>query len=216
MTERMTKGEREELQALVRQRQKVFNTAAEQRAAELLADFDNQLGSQYAFNDDAVWEKATKEAEHEVEKAKRKIAARCRELGIPERFAPDLELSWYHRGENAVKDRRAELRTMAKTRINALLAKAKVRVATDCLRVSEQITLAGLTSEAALALINGLTPIDAQMPSLSFDEVAGEAEIPPAEQLVTPNAIRQRRFRERQRALRNGEITGQITEGDDQ
>jgi hypothetical protein len=38
------------------------------------------------------------------------------------------------------------------------------------------------------------------MPALSYAAIAGEAEPPVAEQLVTPNALRQRRFRDRQRA----------------
>ena len=41
------------------------------------------------------------------------------------------------------------------------------------------------------------------MPGLSFAEVASEAEPPATEQLITPNALRQRRYRERQTALRN-------------
>ena len=41
------------------------------------------------------------------------------------------------------------------------------------------------------------------MRPLSFAAIAGEADPPIAEQLVTPNALRQRRFRERQRALRD-------------
>ena len=35
----MTKGEREEFQRLVRQREKVLKSAAKQRSSELLADF---------------------------------------------------------------------------------------------------------------------------------------------------------------------------------
>ena len=35
----------------------------------------------------------------------------------------------------------------------------------------------------------------------------GEANPPLIEQLVTPNALRQRRFRERQQALRDGDVT---------
>jgi hypothetical protein len=42
------------------------------------------------------------------------------------------------------------------------------------------------------------------MPRLSFAEIAGEAEPPVAEQLVSPNALRQRRFREKQALRRNG------------
>jgi hypothetical protein len=47
------------------------------------------------------------------------------------------------------------------------------------------------------------------MPRLTFAEVAGEAEPPVAEQLVSPNALRQRRYRERQKALRDADsVTG--------
>ena len=38
----MPKGEREDLQRLVRQREKVLKSAAEQRSSELIADFENQ------------------------------------------------------------------------------------------------------------------------------------------------------------------------------
>ena len=45
------------------------------------------------------------------------------------------------------------------------------------------------------------------MPALSYAEIAGEAEPPIAEQLVSPNALRQQRYRERQKALRNASVT---------
>jgi hypothetical protein len=60
--------------------------------------------------------------------------------------------------------------------------------------------LAGLTSDAAREFIEKLPGIETLMPRLSFADVAGEAEPPIAEQLVSPNALRQRRHRERQRA----------------
>ena len=44
----MTRAEREDLQRLVRQREKVLRSAAKQRSAELLADFENQMGSEYS------------------------------------------------------------------------------------------------------------------------------------------------------------------------
>jgi hypothetical protein len=51
----MTKGEREDLQRLVRQREKVLKSAAKQRSADLLADFENQMGQEYSFDQDEVW-----------------------------------------------------------------------------------------------------------------------------------------------------------------
>jgi hypothetical protein len=206
-TAMMTKGEREDLQRLVRQREKVLKSAAKQRSAELLADFENQMGQQYSFDQDEVWAQATKVAEHEVQKAQKLVAARCRELGIPDRFAPSLSLQWHHRGYgNALKERRAELRTMAESTIEAIERKATTEIEMSCLQAQEKIAIAGLSSDAARHFIEKLPSIDTLMPRLSFAEVAGEAEPPIAEQLVSPNALRQRRFREKQAALRrNGE-----------
>ena len=201
----MTKSEREDLQRLVRQREKVLKSTAKQRSKELIADFENQMGQEYSFDQDETWNKAAAAANREVQKAKKLVAARCRELGIPERFAPSLSLDWHHRGYgNAVKERRDELRRMAVTRAEAIEQKAVVEIEVSCLQAQEQIALAGLTSEAAKGFIDRLPAIETLMPTLSFAEIAGEADPPAAEQLVSPNALRQRRHRERQRALRNG------------
>ena len=102
--------------------------AAKQRSAELLADFENQMGQEYRFDEDEVWEKATKAAEREVAKAQAQVAARCRELGIPDRFAPALSLDWHDRGyDNLLEKRRDELRRMAQTQIEAIEAEGDRR-----------------------------------------------------------------------------------------
>jgi len=205
----MTKHEREDLQRLVRQREKVLKSAAKQRSAELIADFENQMGQEFSFDQDEVWERATKIAQAALAKANEQIAARCHEIGIPKRFAPGLDLSWYGRRENATKQRRDELRKMAETRVEAIERKAITEIELSCLAAQEQIALSGLTTEAARQFVEALPKIEALMPRLTFAEVAGEAEPPVAEQLVSPNALRQRRYRERQKALRDaGSVTG--------
>jgi hypothetical protein len=200
----MSKSEREDLQRLVRQREKVLKSAAKQRSAELLADFENQMGSEFSFDDDATWAKAANDAKHEVAKVQRIIAQRCRELGIPDRFAPNLEIRWRARGyDNLIDKRKAELRRMATTQIQAIEQKVITDIEINCLAAQEAIALAGLTSEAARGFIEKLPSIETLMPALSYAEVAGEADPPVAEQLVSPNAVRQRRYRERQQALRD-------------
>jgi hypothetical protein len=204
----MTKGEREDLQRLVRQREKVLKSATKQRSAELLADFENQMGSEFSFDDDATWAKAANEAKHEVAKAQRIIAQRCRELGIPDRFAPSLEIRWRARGyDNLIDKRKAELRRMATTQIQAIEQKAITDIEINCLTAQEAIALAGLTSEAARGFIEKLPSIETLMPALSYAEVAGEADPPVVEQLISPNALRQRRHRERLALQRNGSVT---------
>ena len=146
----MSKGEREDLQRLIRQREKVLTSAAKQRSAELLADFENQMGARVRFRPGRSLGTGDQSAEREVAKAQKLVAARCRKLGIPDQFAPSLELAWHHRGYgNLVARRRAELRTMAKSRIEAIERKAITDIEVNCLAAREQIALAGLTSAAA-------------------------------------------------------------------
>jgi hypothetical protein len=201
----LSKSEKEDLQRLVRQREKVLKSAAAQRSAELLADFENQMGQQYRPVDDKVFERAAKEAEQTVEKANRTIAARCRELGIPAGFAPEAEFRWHRRGyDNMFEGRKKELRNMAMTRIAAIEAKAVTMIEMSCLQAQTEIATASLTSDKARALIDKLPPVETMMPMLSYQEIAGEADPPVAKQLVSSNALRQRRFREKQRVTSQG------------
>jgi hypothetical protein len=216
----MTRAERENLQRLVKQREKVLKSAAKQRSVELIADFENQMGSEYSFDQDETWAKVEQAADREVKKAQALIGARCRELGIPDRFAPNLELVWRHRGyDNLIPKRRAELRRMAQTQIAAIEQKAFVEIEVSCLDAQTKLALDGCTSEMARTFVESLPAIDTLMPRLSYSAIAGEADPPVVEQLLTPNALRQRRFREHQRALRNGATAlpnGAVTPSDDE
>jgi len=92
---------------------------------------------------------------------------------------------------------------MAQTQIAAIEAKAITQIEVSCLNAQTQLALAGLSSEAARGFIDKLPAIEKLMPKLTFAEVAGEADPPIAEQLISSNALRQRRYRERQKALRD-------------
>ena len=204
----MTKSEREELQRLVRQREKVMKSAAKQRSLELLADFENQISAEYSFDDDAVWAEATRLADIEVKKAQEVVARRCAELGIPRQFAPGLSLGWRHRGyNNMLNARRTELRTAAKAHVAALEARAITEIEQASVDAQTQLALAGLSSEAALTFVASLPTVESLMPQLSYQELAGESDPPIVERILTPNAIRQQRYREKQKALRDGEVT---------
>ncbi len=204
----MTKGERDDLQRLVRQREKVLKSNAKLGSKELLADFENEMAAEYAFDDDRVWEQAAKAAEVEVAKAQKRVAARCLELGIPESFAPSLRLSWCNRGyDNLLEKRRKELRRVAESRVEELEQRAVVDIETASVNLQTDIAIAGLTSEIARTFVERLPTVESLMPALSYEELAGEADPPIVEQLVSPNALRQRRFRQRQQALRNADVT---------
>jgi hypothetical protein len=139
---------------------KGLEIGGKQRSAELLADFENQMGSEYSFDQDEVWAKATEAAEREVKKAQAQVAARCRELGIPHRFAPSLTLRWRHQGyDNLIDSRKAELRRMAQTQIAAIERRALVEIESSCLDAQTKLAVAGCTSDAAKAFVDGLPSV---------------------------------------------------------
>jgi hypothetical protein len=74
---------------------------------------------------------------------------------------------------------------MAETHIEAIEAKAIVQIELSCLDAQTQIATSGLTSEVAKRFIESLPAISTLMPALSFAEIAGEADPPIAEQLVS-------------------------------
>lgn len=105
----MTRGERTDLAALIRRREKLMKTAAKQRALELKADFERQISHIFEYDEDETWKAAYAAAEKVVKDSEAMVMQRCRELGIPPEFAPSISVSWYGRGENALNARRIEL-----------------------------------------------------------------------------------------------------------
>lgn len=87
-TDIMTKGEREQLARLIRQREKLAKTTATERAAYLRAAFEVQLDTAYSYTQDETWKRAVANAQDVVAAAQAEIARRSHELGIPKRFAP--------------------------------------------------------------------------------------------------------------------------------
>jgi hypothetical protein len=149
----MTKAERDELIKLVRRREKLAMSDVDRVAAERLADFEQQMASIYAPADDSRWAELHAQAATVVREADAALAERCRELRIPERFRPGLSLGWYERGENASAQRRAELRTVAKTRIDAMAKAAKVEVERQSIAVQTELVASGLSSGEARAFL---------------------------------------------------------------
>ncbi len=167
----MTRAERTDLGALIRRREKLLKTAAKQRALELMADFERKISAVFSYDDDETWKAAYASAEQAVDEAKVVIAQRCRELGIPPEFAPDIDVAWYRRGENAASQRRTELRRVAKTEIDALEAHAKTEI--ERVSVEQQTALIsdGLPSDAAQAFLAQMPTAENLMPVLDIEQI---------------------------------------------
>jgi hypothetical protein len=180
----MTKSEREDLQRLIGQREKVLKQVAAARSAELLADFERQMASIYSYDQDEVWKAATMKAKAVVEEAQQEIAKRCEELGIPGNYAPSVSFSWHGRGENALGERQAELRRVAKSRIAAIEKAALVQTAQEAVMARTEIVASGLMSDGAKRFLGELAPLERPMPPIAITDVqallASEPESPEA------------------------------------
>ncbi len=167
----ISKGEREDLLRLIKQREKTQKSAAAMRSAQLMADFEQQLSARYSFDQGLVWKKAFQTAEAEVKKAADAIAKRVKELGIPAQFAPGLNLFWHGRGENAVAERRGELRRAAKTRIEAIEHEACVQIEMASVAMQTNLLTHGLTSEAAQKFLEQMPSIESLMKGIEVKTI---------------------------------------------
>jgi hypothetical protein len=166
------RSDRDALLKYDRSRTRARKEDAEAYGAHLIAQFEEQLAREYSFDEDATWKAAAAAAEEAVKEAQRKIAERCAALGIPKWAWPELSgVGWYRRGENAVKDRRAELRKVAQSRAAALVKAAKARVERDSIDFQSQLLAGSLSSAAAKELLDTLPAIESLMPPLNIAEL---------------------------------------------
>lgn len=164
--DRMTRTERQELGQLIRKRERVMKAQVAERGAAMLAEFENQIGAIYSFDQDETWAKAMQEAEKAVEEGNKVVAARCKELGIPKEFAPSIAMAWFERGQNMVAARRTELRRMAKTRIAAIEKEAISKIERLSLEAQTEVVANGLVSNAARDFLERMPTLEVLMPSL--------------------------------------------------
>ena len=168
---RMTKAEREDLVRLIKQREKVAKTAAEQRSAAMLAEFEQQVSALHRFDTNEVWTAAVQAAADAAKEANAKIEAEAAKLGIPEEFRPRLRYMWDRRGENEYQGRRAELRRLAKAEIEALEGLARVQIEAQSVQAQTEVIANGLSSDAAVAFLNKLPAIESLMPPLDVTAI---------------------------------------------
>lgn len=174
----MTRHEREGLAKLMRQRERVAKGAAAARSAHLLAEFEAQLDRRYSYNEDEVWGAAATAAKEVVAQAQIAIAKRCEDLGIPRQFAPGLSVGWYDRGRNAMAAERAEMRRLAKRRIEEIEAKARTVIEAASIEAQERLMLGGFTTDAARTYVESLPSVEALMPSVDVAQVQANLASP--------------------------------------
>jgi hypothetical protein len=171
MTTTMQRREREDLEKMSRDRERLAKAAADARAAELKANFEEQMAAQYSWDQDPVWKEAHALAAKATNEAEAAIKAQCAKLGIPPEFAPGLSLGWHGRGENAIKERRSEMRKVAYTRIESMVKDAKTKIGLACCEYRVKLMSGSLQSEEAKAFLESMPTVADLMPKLSLPKI---------------------------------------------
>ncbi len=165
---KLLRQETHDLGMIIKERTKVLEAHAEEQAAACMADFEKKLSAIYKYDQDEVWKAATEEAMKEVERAQEKINARCRKMGIPDDLSPRLVLSWEGRGQMKTEARRAELRRVAKSEIEAMKSSAMTKIRKQGLDLRTQVVSMGLLTAEAQMFLESLAPIEESMTGIDF------------------------------------------------
>lgn len=171
MAEIMTRADRTTLISIAKKRERLAKSEAKARSAQLMADFEQQLDRRYSFDENSVWEAATKLAEAAVADAKQQIANECERLGIPKEMAPSLHMNWYDRGRNATSQQRVEMRRLAGTQIEALQNAAISAIERQSLETQEKIMVGGLSTDDARLFLEAMPSAQDLMPELTMENV---------------------------------------------
>jgi hypothetical protein len=165
------KTERRDLLVVMRQREKVALAEADAYRATLLAQFERKIAAIYLPTDHPVWAEAHAKVKAAEAEATATIRATFRELGIPERWAPRLDVMWSGRGENAAKSRRDELRHVAQAEAERRVKEAQAKIKAPSVAAQERVLAAGLSSEAAQAMLEALPAVAELLPPLEIEGI---------------------------------------------
>lgn len=169
----ITKAERTELAKVVRMQAKVARTDVEHRKAERLAQFEEDLATEYKW-DDERWRTITAEAEQLVKALDAEIASICEANGVRPEFRPGLSLGFYGRGENDCQRRRAELRKVAQTRSEADAQRAKSEIERWAASACTDLIARGLTSSEARLFLDAVPTAEVLLPALELAAIEAE------------------------------------------
>ena len=202
--QQMTNADRQSLIRVARGRARQAEREADMREKTLLAEVQDQLTAEFDAHD-ALWADAVIIAEEAAAKANAHIRVVCADMGIPPKEAPQLRLGFSSRGPSYTdKERRAELRKLAETRLTALKHQAKTVIRANALDAEERLILGGLESSEAKQFFAAMPTVEQLMPPLSLDDLGVKRWQPPedaATQLTTPLTPADRRRRRVLRAI---------------
>lgn len=167
----LSRHETHDLSMIIKERTKVLTRAAEAQAAACMADFERKLEAMFAWDNDETWRKAAGNAQAAVDQVRDIVAEKYEALGIPRIFAPDVGISFTGRGPSALNHRRAEMRSIAKTSVDAMLKAAITTIERQGLDLRTKVVSMGLLSDDARLFLESLAPVEETMRNLDFKEI---------------------------------------------
>jgi hypothetical protein len=172
----VSRAEAHDIGQIIKDRTKVLKAHAEEQAAACLADFERKLATEFKFDQDEVWRKATEKVAEIVHEAQGVIAKRCKELGIPPEFAPTISATWHGRGQNMLASRRSEMRRVALSEIDAMRRAVLTKIERQGLELRTQVVTRSLLTAEAKLFLESFAPIDEAMRELDFADVQRKIE----------------------------------------
>lgn len=170
----LSRKDRDALAVIARQRAKLAKADVKDRSARLRADGEAQLATIFRADDDR-WAAAVSVARDAVADANAAINAHCDTVGIPQEFRPTLGTYFLGRGENGTASRRAELRKVMNTRIDALEKQAIAEIDRATLDIQTHLIAGGFESTEAHKYLELMPTAETLLPSfdiVSLPEVA--------------------------------------------
>jgi hypothetical protein len=162
------------LLTVVKANERAAKGKAKHRKADMLAEFERQISAIYHWDQEDTWGQLTSEVRTEITKANKKLSDRCNELGIPKAFQPSIAWYWSGRGENASKERRAELRKLAQAQAEQAECRAVAEIEAASASIQARMVSQALTDSAAKALLAEMPTLEQLMPSLDIRQIEAQ------------------------------------------
>ncbi len=172
----MSKGERDELRRLVRQRTKVLREEVKARTAELAADVEQKLMARF-YDRDQKRLQAEREIQAIVDEANDKVAEALGKVdsqltGVGRSMIPPGRIFWDQ------TDRFA-LRAAAMKDIEARAQAAILSLSRQEVDLLESLARGALESDEAMAFLAGLPSVGELVPAARMDELEAALEATP-------------------------------------
>lgn len=173
----MSASERNRLMEITKRRARSVKFDIEKRAAQLRADVERQLSQQFREDDERFAALTQRMREREKEDTEW-LARLCREAGIKPEFAPRCGIWWASRGENSDRERRAELRKLGHSRIDALSREARHAIEQWQSETEIKLLASGLHSKEALEFFATIPNAEQLLPAPTLAQLDALATTP--------------------------------------